>query len=57
MRVALVALAGWALAYLTSFAVFSWRNRERLAAVGGALLGLAAFAVTLMVALSQEFEL
>ncbi len=44
------------LIYLGSFAVHNWKRKNKLAAIGSALLGLAAFGLGLFVVFFGNYE-
>ncbi|MFW5649576.1 MAG: hypothetical protein ACOCG5_10840 [Candidatus Alkaliphilus sp. MAG34] len=43
--------------YLLSFSKYNWRNNNRLAAIGSAVLGITAFTLACLVLFSGNYEL
>jgi len=43
--------------YLLSFAIYNWRNNNKIAAIGSAVLGIAAFALPLVLIFFGNYEM
>jgi hypothetical protein len=57
MRTLLMILTAWMLVYVLSFSVHAWRGANRSAAVGSALMALAALVLMVYALFSGRFEL
>ena len=57
MKYAIVLLLLAALIHLLSFAKYNWKKNNRLAAVGSAIIGFAAFVIPLYLIFLSDFEI
>jgi hypothetical protein len=57
MKYAIVLLLLAALIHLLSFAKYNWKKNNRLAAVGSAIIGFAAFVIPLYLIFLRDFEI
>lgn len=57
MKYIIVVLLFAELIYLLSFAKYNWVKKNRLAAIGSAIIGLAAFALPLFLIFFGKYEL
>lgn len=57
MRFVVAAILAAVLCYMLSFAVYNWQNKNRLAAIGAAILGMVACGITYFVLFFGNYEL